>query len=313
MRFGVIGTNWITDRFLDAAKHHPDFSLNAVYSRTMEKGKAFADKYGVEHIFTNLEEMFKSGLIDCVYIASPNKFHAEQSILAMKHGVHVLCEKPAVTSVAEMDEVIETSKKHGTTYMEAMKSTVMPTFLNIRKNLDKIGPIRRFEFHYNQYSSRYDKLKEGIVENAFRPELGNGSKMDLGVYCVAPVVHLMGEPKTVYKNHYLLSTGADGLGSMIFSYDTCEAVLMYSKIHDTYSPSEIQGENGVIQIDKISDPRSAKIIYRNGDVEDLTVEMEYPSMYYELAEFIQCVKNGQIESSINTHEISRTVVSLLTR
>lgn len=313
MNFGVIGTNWITDRFLDAAKHHPDFKLNAVYSRTMEKGRAFADKYGVEHVFTNMEEMFQSGLIDCVYIASPNKFHAEQSILAMKNGIHVLCEKPAVTSVEEMDEVIATAKKYGTTYMEAMKSTVMPTFLNVKKNLDKIGPVRRFEFHYNQYSSRYDKLKAGIVENAFKPELGNGAKMDLGVYCITPVVHLAGEPKTVYKNQYLLSTGADGLGSMIFGYDTFEAIVMYSKIHDTHLPSEIQGEKGVIQIDKISEPTEAKIIYRNGEVEDLSVEMKYPSMYYELAEFIECVKNGQIESSINTHEISRTVVKLLTQ
>ena len=312
MRFGIIGTNWITDRFLDAAKHHPDFMLNAVYSRTYEKGRAFADKYGVEHVFTDLEEMFTSGLIDCVYIASPNKFHAPQSILAMQHGIHVLCEKPAVTSVEEMDEVIAASRKYGTTFMEAMKSTVMPTFLNVKKNLDKIGPVRRYEFHYNQYSSRYDKLKEGIVENAFKPELGNGSKMDLGVYCVAPIIHLQGEPKAVYKNSYLLYTGADGLGSMIFVYDTCEAIVMYSKIHDSFLPSEIQGEKGVIQINKISDPRQAKIIYRNGEEEDLTVAMDYPTMYYELAEFIDCVKKGQIESPINTHEISRKVVRLLT-
>ena len=138
--------------------------------------------------------------------------------------------------------------------MEAMKPTVTPTFLNLKKHLHKIGPLRRFVFHYNQYSSRYDKYKDGIIENAFKPELGNGARMDLGVYTIAPLIHLVGEPKSVLKNDYLLSTGAIGQGSMILQYDEFEAVLMYSKISDSYYPSEIQGENGVIEIDKISEP-----------------------------------------------------------
>jgi predicted dehydrogenase len=312
MRFGIIGTNWITDRFLNAAKHHPEFSIGAVYSRTMERGKEFAEKYGVKHVYTDLEEMYQSGNIDAVYIASPNNLHAPQSILAMENGIHVLCEKPAVTSVEEMEEVIATAKKYNTTFMEAMKSTVTPTFLNVKKNLDKIGTLRRIVFHYNQYSSRYDKLKEGIVENAFKPELGNGAHMDLGVYCIAPLLHLVGEPKSVLKNNYLLYTGAEGMGSMILNYDSFEAVLMYSKIMDSFLPSEIQGENGVIEIDRISDPKKATIRYRNGEVEDLSVEHEFPTMYYELKEFIDCVKNGQISSSINTHEISKSTIKLLT-
>lgn len=312
MRFGIIGTNWITDRFLNAAKHHPEFSIGAVYSRTMERGKEFAEKYGVKHVYTDLEEMYQSGNIDAVYIASPNNLHAPQSILAMENGIHVLCEKPAVTSVEEMEEVIATAKKYNTTFMEAMKSTVTPTFLNVKKNLDKIGTLRRIVFHYNQYSSRYDKLKEGIVENAFKPELGNGAHMDLGVYCIAPLLHLVGEPKSVLKNNYLLYTGAEGMGSMILNYNSFEAVLMYSKIMDSFLPSEIQGENGVIEIDRISDPKKATIRYRNGEVEDLSVEHEFPTMYYELKEFIDCVKNGQISSSINTHEISKSTIKLLT-
>ena len=44
MNFGIIGTNWITDRFIKAAKQHPDFRIGAVVSRTEETGRAFADK-----------------------------------------------------------------------------------------------------------------------------------------------------------------------------------------------------------------------------------------------------------------------------
>ncbi|PSL40068.1 putative dehydrogenase [Planomicrobium soli] len=311
MKFGIIGTNWITDRFIKAAKAHPEFSIGAVYSRTEEKGKEFAAAYGVEHVYTDIIKMFRSGNIDAVYIASPNSFHVEQSILAIENGIHVLCEKPSAVSVDEMDRVIEASNQYGVTYMEAMKSTVTPSFLNLKKNLAKIGQIRRFVFHYNQYSSRYDKYKDGIIENAFKPELGNGAKMDLGVYCIAPIVHLAGEPNNVLRNSYLLSTGADGQGSMIFDYNGKEAVIMYSKISDSYLPSEIQGENGVIEIDRISDPKQIVLRYRDGKTEDLSVPHEFDTMYYELEEFIICVNKQQVESAINTHEISRQVVKLL--
>ncbi|WP_298830838.1 Gfo/Idh/MocA family oxidoreductase [uncultured Planococcus sp.] len=311
MRFGIIGTNWITDRFIKAAKQHPEFIIGAIYSRKMETGHAFAEKHEAENVYTDMKAMFSSGEIDAVYIASPNAFHAEQSILAMEHGIHVLCEKPAVTSVEEMDSIIAASHTHRTTFMEAMKSTVTPSFLNLKENLDKIGPIRRFVFHYNQYSSRYDNYKSGIIENAFKPELGNGAKMDLGVYGVAPVIHLAGAPKSSLKNDYLLSTGADGQGSMILIYEGMEAVIMYSKISDSFMPSEIQGENGLIEIDRISDPKRITVKYRDGETEDLSVAHEFDTMYYELAEFIECVKNGQLESAINTHAISREVTKLL--
>lgn len=311
MRFGIIGTNWITDRMIKAAKDLPAFSIGAIYSRTEETGKAFADKYGVAHVYTDLTAMYQSGKIDAVYIASPNAFHVEQSIQAIEHGIHVLCEKPAATSTEEFDRVIEASHKYGVTFMEAMKSTVTPTFLNVKKNLEKIGPIRRFVFHYNQYSSRYDKYKEGVIENAFKPELGNGAKTDLGVYCLAPIVHLVGEPRNVMKNNHLLSTGADGQGSMILNYDGFEAIAMYSKISDSWLPSEIQGELGVIEIDRISDPKIATIKYREGSFEDLSVEHKFDTMYYELKEFIDCASHTKVESEINTHDISRIVVGLL--
>jgi len=110
LRFGIIGTNWITERFIKAAVAHPDFSIGAIYSRAEDTGKAFANKYDVNHVYTDMVEMFLSGTIDAVYIASPNAFHAEQSILAMENGIHVLCEKPAVTSLEEMDQVIQEVK-----------------------------------------------------------------------------------------------------------------------------------------------------------------------------------------------------------
>jgi scyllo-inositol 2-dehydrogenase (NADP+) len=60
IKFATIGTNWITEEFIKAAKEVPSFALTAVYSRTEEKAKEFAAKVGVERTFTSLEEMAKS-------------------------------------------------------------------------------------------------------------------------------------------------------------------------------------------------------------------------------------------------------------
>ncbi|MGB3569731.1 MAG: Gfo/Idh/MocA family oxidoreductase, partial [Priestia megaterium] len=101
IRFGVIGTNWITDRLLESAQYVDDFQLAAVYSRTIEKAEEFAGKYDIPHIFTDLEEMAASAEIDAVYIATPNAYHAEQAILFLKNNKHVLCEKPLAANAVE--------------------------------------------------------------------------------------------------------------------------------------------------------------------------------------------------------------------
>ena len=50
MRFGLIGTNFITDRLMCAGSMIPDFEAVAVGSRSEQTGRAFADKYGIEHL-----------------------------------------------------------------------------------------------------------------------------------------------------------------------------------------------------------------------------------------------------------------------
>ena len=93
INFAVIGTNVITDRFLEAAKQAEGFCLRGVYSRTMEKAEAYAKRKGAELTFDSLEALAACPEIDAVYIASPNSLHASQSIQMLKGDKHVLCEK----------------------------------------------------------------------------------------------------------------------------------------------------------------------------------------------------------------------------
>jgi scyllo-inositol 2-dehydrogenase (NADP+) len=311
LRFGVIGTNWITESFITAAKEVEGFTLSAVYSRTEEKAKDFAVRNRAEYTFTDVEEMATSDVIDAVYIASPNSFHAEQAIILMNHGKHVICEKPMASNAKEMESMIVAAKENNVLLMEAMRSTVMPNFKSIQENLHKIGPVRRYFASSCQYSSRYDKYKEGTVLNAFNPKFSNGSLMDIGIYCLYPMVVLFGKPDSVKANGFLLESGVDGEGSILLNYGDKDAVVMYSKISNSYVPSEIQGENGSILIDHIQDMSKIEIRYKDGTTENITVEQDKPKMYYEAKEFMDLVKAGKLESDYNSHENSLQVMKIM--
>lgn len=311
IRFGIVGTNVITEKFLKGAMLVEDFSLTAVYSRNESTAKEFANKYKIENIFTNLEEMAKSDLIDAIYIASPNALHSSQSILFLKNKKHVLCEKAFASNIREVDAMITVANENKVLLMEAMKTTLLPNFKIVKDNLHKLGKIRKFFSSYCQYSSRYDKYKNGEVLNAFKPELSNGALMDIGVYCLAPMVNLFGKPNKIHANGLMLESGVDGQGNILFEYDDMDSVVIYSKIANSYLPSEIQGENGSIIIERINTFETVKIIYKDGTVEDLSENQIPEDMYYEAKEFIDLIKLGKTQSEINSLENSKIVVELM--
>lgn len=301
MRFGVIGTNWITEEFIRSGKEVEGFSLAAVYSRTEERAREFAKLHDAPHVFTDIEAMAKSKVIDAVYIASPNSFHARQAIQCMNHGLHVLCEKPVASNLAEAKAMVQAAKENGVLLMEAVKSTLAPNFKAIAENLHKLGKIRRYFAGNCQYSSRYDAYREGTVLNAFDPAFSNGAMMDIGIYCLYPMVVLFGKPSSVKAEAILLDSGVDGEGSILMKYEDKEAVVIYSKITDSYLPAEIQGEKGTMVIDKINHLKKIEIRYRDGRVEDVTREQTPKLMHYEIREFMELARQGALESATNSH------------
>ena len=304
IRFGIIGTNNISDKIVAASRFDKRFVLNAVYSRTQETADAFAAKHNIPNTFISVEEMAQSNLIDAVYIASPNSFHAGQSIVFMQNGKHVLCEKPMASNIGEVREMIDASRKYDVTLMEAMMPTLKPGFKSVMKHLGEIGIVRRYFACYCQYSSRYDQLKEGIILNAFKPELSNGAVVDIGIYTIYPMVVLFGRPSKIDASGLLLSTGVDGQGSVNFTYNNMNATVIYSKIADSYLQTEIQGEQGTIIIDKINNIRNVSLKYRSGEQKDISSQNIIHDYFYEISEFIDLIEAGKRESEINSHENS---------
>ena len=314
MRFGIIGTNWITDKLLDAGSQIENFELTAVYSRTEEKAREFADKYNVKNIFTDLKKMAESDLIDGVYIASPNSFHCEQSILFLEHGKAVLCEKPSTSNSFELEKVINAAKENNTLYMEALKTTFIPTYNALKENLHKIGKIRKVVANYCQHSSRYEDYKKGDVKNAFKKEFSNGALMDIGVYPLFFAISLFGSPDKITADGLIFENGKgiDGQGTVNMIYDEMEITILYSKIANSYLPTEIMGEDGSLLIEHVSEMDKLYFIKRgSGDKIELTLPRKENSMYYELKHFVDLYDENKKESPINSFSLSLEVMDIL--
>ena len=250
MRFAVIGTGAIVEKFISAGSQVPGFSLYAVYSRSKERGQAFAAEHGAQRSFDNLADLAACRKVEAVYIASPNYAHCAQALAMLSAGKHVLCEKPMASNAAEVRRMQACARAHNVRLLEAMKSAFLPRVAARSRSLPLIGRLRRITASYCQYSSRYDKFKQGIVLNAFDPKLSNGALMDIGVYCVYPVVKLFGLPRTIQGTAVKLAGGVDGAGSILLGYGEFQADLLYSKIADGALPSEIQGEGGSLLVDR---------------------------------------------------------------
>lgn len=320
IRFGVIGTNNITDWVIAGGRQDERFELTAVCSRTQERADEFAAKHNIPHTFTSLEEMAESDVVDAIYIATPNYCHAHQAVTCMNHGKHVLCEKPFASNAAEVREMIAAAERNGVTLMEAMISTLNPNFKILKDRLKDLGTIRRYFASYCQYSSRYDKFKEGIVLNAFKPELSNGAVMDIGIYTIYPMIALFGRPESIDAKGVVLSSGADGQGAVNFGYEGMNATVLYSKIANSFLPSEIEGEAGNLIIDQIHIARNVDFVPRvptgqgksQKDIrQSVGTELDHSEYYYEIREFIDLVLEGRQESATNTWDTSLATIEVI--
>lgn len=312
INFAVIGTSKITREFLKEAMSFPNFHLEAVYSRDYEKGLSFGKEFLCEKIYTDLDSLGKDSNIHAVYIASPNFLHCSQALKLMKYKKHILGEKPFASNSLEVEEMIKVAKENHVLLMEAMKTPFMPIIQNIKENLHKIGKIRRVFFNYCQYSSRYDNFRNGIVENAFKPELSNGAIMDIGIYPLLASLYLFGEYDELSAKAEFLNTGVDGIGTITMKYSDFLADIHYSKITNSLIPSEIQGEDGNIVIDKVSIGQGAKIFMRNGEVIDLGEESK-DAFHYEIKEFLSLIENNEKQSQIMSHNTSKLLMKTLDR
>ena len=143
VRFGMIGTNFVSDWMAEAIQMTEGVELGAVYSRAQETGEAFAKKHGIPCVYTDFEAFIHSDVIDAVYVASPNVAHCRQAVAAMNEGKHVLCEKAIATNSKEFHQMKAAAEKNNVILMEAMRPVHDTSCQIMLDQMSQIGTIRR--------------------------------------------------------------------------------------------------------------------------------------------------------------------------
>jgi len=292
INFAVIGTNWITEKFVNATRINNELSLSAVYSRTLQSAQLFADKFAVNCCFDNLDTLAQETNIKAVYIASPNSMHFEQSMKMLKAGKHVICEKPLASNAKQVELLFQTALENNVILFEAYMTAHLPNFKQIKDNLPKLGQLRKANIHYCQYSSRYPAYVAGKKPNTFNPQFSSGSIMDIGYYCIAFTVALFGKPNKIQASAHLLESGVDGCGSAMLDYGDFSVTIDHSKISNSQLSNEIQGENGSLLIKHVALCESVLLCQENKT--DLTVDQVDNSMSYEASFFAKQITENKI-------------------
>lgn len=253
LKLGVIGTNWISHQFVQAAIESSQYQLAAVYSRKEATARKFGEQYAEDVTYwTDLDRFLTEAELTVVYIASPNSLHYSQAKAAILKGKHVIVEKPAFSNPTEMADIIECANEKRVFYFEAARNLHEKAFDTIADFLPVKDHILGANFTYMKYSSRYDAVLDGAESNIFSPHFSGGSLQDLGVYPLYAALGWFGMPSEVHYFARRIDTGVDGLGTIILRYDLFDVTIQQGKIADSFLPSEIYLDEGTLILSGIN-------------------------------------------------------------
>lgn len=314
IKYGVIGTSWITQSFIDATTMFDGLNLGAVYSRSIERAQEFCSTNininSKLSIFTDTTKMAQSSEIDAVYIASPNSLHFQQSKLFLENGKHVFCEKPICTSKAEAEILFETARKNNVIFMEGIIPIHTPQLDILKKEIEKIGKISAVRFDYSQLSGDYDSLMKGENPNIFNIDFKTGCIMDIGIYCIYVLLYLFPSYKNIYASAVKLPTTLDLCGTSVFEYEDMNAVVTYSKIANGTTESEIQGDKGTISINMISLLNGISVTMRGENKRQLFIANPTDKpMQYEAQSFYNFITSFE-ENKGEYEKLSRLAIEV---
>ena len=194
VRIGILGCAHIVDAVLiDPAKVVPDIAITAVASRDSNRAATYAAERGIGRSYGGYQNLLDDPDVEIVYNPLPNSLHAEWTIRALEAGKAVLCEKPLANNAAEARLMADAAAMAGRPLIEAFHYRYHPVARFIQETIRSgvLSPLRRLEARLNIKSAR---LTDDNIR--FQPELGGGSTMDLGAYCINMLRMCVGEEPT---------------------------------------------------------------------------------------------------------------------
>ncbi len=201
--------------------------------RRSAEGRAVAEGMGYyRKVVADYKELIEDPEIDVICVSTPNRFHKEHLIAAIKAGKHIYCDKPAVASVAEAEEVEAVMREchyTGKTQM-ALHNRFLPATMRARQLIEE-GFLGRV-FHYRAaylHSSNIDPNKP-LSWKSSKELGGGGSLVDLGSHILDMMQFLLGDIHSIYaKTETFIHERTDAATGQRVPVDTDDLALMLTR------------------------------------------------------------------------------------
>jgi len=306
--WAILGTGNIAHKFARALMLLDNAHLYAVGSRDAARAEAFAAEFGFTKHFGSYEEMLADPGVEVVYISSPHSHHLEHTILALRNGKHVICEKPMSITAAEVSRMADEARKANLFLMEALWPPFQPSYLKADEILrsGKMGRILHIRAKF-AFVSPYDPELR-----TYNLSLGGGALLDIGIYPVMDILRYLGEPETIVATSLFAPTGVDESTAIIFRFSDGRMAEAYCSFANTGGVStEFYCEKGNIILTRGRDRNQHLLIEIQGDLDDRIFTPPAQGYQYEAAEVMNCLDHGLIESTIVPLSFSLSLARIL--
>ncbi|GAA3629241.1 Gfo/Idh/MocA family oxidoreductase [Microbacterium awajiense] len=296
LRWGILGPGGIARAFTRDLRL-AGLDVAAVGSRRAEVATAFAEEFGVARVHTSYDDLVADPDIDIVYIATPHPFHAEQAILALRHGKHVLVEKPFTLTGAQARAVREVARETGLLAMEAMWTRYLPHMERIRALVSDgaLGDVRAVLADHTQ------RISSDPLHRLNNLELGGGSLLDLGIYPISFAWDILGAPTAVSAAARIGETGADVEVATIMTH-AGGALSTSLSASQSAGPNvaHVVGTEARIDIDRVwYNASSFRLTRPDGTVlEDYVSQVDGRGMQYQALAAERLVAAGATDSDV---------------
>lgn len=311
INWGIIATGKIAEKLAEAINYSENSVLYAVASRSNDKARAFAEKFGAGKYYGSYELLANDPDVDVIYIATPMAQHYENAKMCIEKGKNVLCEKTITLNCKQLDELISLAKKHNVFFMEAMWMKFIPAFRKAKEwvGTGKIGDIKLVRADLSSFC-RYNP-----DDRLYANSLGGGSLLDLGVYPLTFACDFLGyKPNEIVTSAYIGRSNVDYDASLLLRYDN--GSFADSQIGFDYMKENsacIIGDKGRITFGNwFFYTTDIKLYDELGNlVEAPTIIHNCNGYEYEVQEVEQCLEKVRKQSEINPLWHTRAVLEIM--
>ncbi|PNQ78773.1 MULTISPECIES: Gfo/Idh/MocA family protein [Paenibacillus] len=309
IKWGIVGTGWISDQFVADLAHVTNGEGYAVGSRTIESATEFAAKHQISRAYGSYEELAQDPEVDAIYIGTPHPFHKENVLTALRAGKAVLCEKPFTVNSKELEELIGFARERKLFLMEAMWTRFLPPIRQVREWIHA-GHIGEVKLVKAEFGFRVDWNPEGRLLN---PELGGGALLDAGIYPVSFASMVFGpEPEHVWSTAHIGETGVDETFSILLDYGKGRTAMLNGAVRlGLTNEAYIHGTKGYIHIPSFLNSTSATLVVDGEEAQNFQDDRSSTGYAFEAEEVGRCLNEGLLESSTISLDESLGIMKLM--